>query len=375
MTPKSTIAVTNRTDARDALQTEIDAAFLYRTLAEMESQPDVARVYREMAQIEQRHISERQGQLPPLPPSGRARTLAWLAHRFGSAMILSTLTELEKSLAFAQQQAKVNQGIPLTGNENAHARILEAAARQSGQRGMTGGILATLEGRHRSMGGNSLRAAVLGANDGLVSNLSLVMGVAGATLEGSAILVAGFAGLLAGSISMALGEWLSVQSSRELYARQLAVEAAELENNPEQEALELALIYQAKGVSKEQSEALSRQLLQNSQLALDTLAREELAIDPEELGGSAWEAAWTSFILFAIGAIIPVFPFLFMDGWTAVAISSLLSAAGLFAIGAAITLLTGRSIWFSGVRQMAFGLVAALITFGIGRLLGVAIAG
>lgn len=375
MTPKSTTSVTKSASAQDALQTEVDAAFLYSTLADMESQPEVAKVYREMAQIEQRHVSERQGPLPPLLPSGRARTLAWLGHRFGSAMILSTLTDLEKSLAFAQQQAKVKRGVPLTGNENAHTRILEAAARQSGQGGMAGGMLATLEGRHRSMGGNSLRAAVLGANDGLVSNLSLVMGVAGATLDGSAILVAGLAGLLAGSISMALGEWLSVQSSRELYARQLAVEAAELETNPEQEALELALIYQAKGVPKEQAEALVRQLMQNTELALDTLAREELAIDPEELGGSAWEAAWTSFILFAIGAIIPVAPFLFTNGWTAVVMSSLLSAVGLFAIGAAITLLTGRSIWFSGVRQMAFGLVAALITFGIGRLLGVAIAG
>lgn len=372
MTAKSIIPMT--LSARDALQTEVDAAFLYSTLAEMESQPQVAKVYREMAQIEQRHIREQQGQLPVLPPSRRARTLAWLAHRFGSAIIISTLTELEKSLAFAQQQAKVKRGVPLTGNENTHTCILEAAARQSGQ-GMAGGMLATLEGRHRSMGGNSLRAAVLGANDGLVSNLSLVMGVAGATLDGSAILVAGFAGLLAGSISMALGEWLSVQSSRELYARQLAVEAAELENNPEQEALELALIYQAKGVPQEQAEALVQQLMQNTELTLDTLAREELAIDPEELGGSAWEAAWTSFILFAIGAIIPVAPFLVTNGWTAVVMSSLLSAVGLFAIGAAITLMTGRSIWFSGVRQMAFGLVAALITFGIGRLLGVAIAG
>ncbi len=374
MIPHSTAPVASRISGRDALQTEVDAAFLYTTLADMEPQPDVAQVYREMAGIEQRHVTARQGELPPLLPSRRARVLAWLAHRFGSAMILSTLTDLEKSLAFAQQQAKVKQGMPLSGGENAHARILEAAARQSRQ-GMAGGMLATLEGRHRSMGGNSLRAAVLGANDGLVSNLSLVMGVAGATLDGKAILVAGFAGLLAGSISMALGEWLSVQSSRELYARQLAVEAAELENSPEQEALELALIYQAKGVPKEQAEALAQKLLQNNELALDTLAREELAIDPQELGGSAWEAAWTSFILFAIGAIIPVAPFLFTDGWNAVLISSVLSAIGLFGIGAAITLMTGRSIWFSGLRQMAFGLIAALITFGIGRLLGVATTG
>jgi VIT1/CCC1 family predicted Fe2+/Mn2+ transporter len=240
--------------------------------------------------------------------------------------------------------------------------------------GIEGGVLMQLEGRHRSTGGNALRAAVMGANDGLVSNLSLVMGVAGATLAGSGVLIAGIAGLLAGSISMALGEWLSVQSSRELYENQLRTEAEEIESAPEEEAEELALIYEARGIPAQSARALASQIMTNKETALDTLAREELSIDPAELGGSAWEAAITSFVLFALGAIIPVSPFIFTGGMSAVFISIGLSALGLFGLGAAITLFTGRPVWKSGLRMVVFGLLAAAVTFGIGRLIGVSIA-
>ena len=232
-----------------------------------------------------------------------------------------------------------------------------------------------LEGRHRSAGGNALRAAVLGANDGLVSNLSLVMGVAGATLAGKGVLIAGIAGLLAGAISMALGEWLSVQSSRELFANQIATEKEEIENSPEEEVEELPLIYEARGLSKENASLLASQLLANKDTALDTLAREELGVNPEDLGGSAWEAAITSFFLFAVGAILPVAPFMFTSGMPAVYISIGLSVIGLFLLGAVITLFTGRSILYSGFRMVIFGLIAAAITFGIGRLIGVSIGG
>jgi VIT1/CCC1 family predicted Fe2+/Mn2+ transporter len=174
---------------------------------------------------------------------------------------------------------------------------------------------------------------------------------------------------------MALGEWLSVQSSRELYERQIGIEKEELETNPEEEIEELALIYQAKGLPEARARDLSRSLLANQATALDTLAREELGIDPNELGGSAWEAAFTSFFLFAIGAIIPVVPFIFLSGMMAVYVSVVISALGLFGIGAAITLMTGRSVWYSGMRQVLFGLVAAGLTYGIGRLIGVSIGG
>lgn len=241
--------------------------------------------------------------------------------------------------------------------------------------GVEGSVVASLEWRHRAIGGNALRAAVLGANDGLVSNLSLVMGVAGAELSGRAILITGLAGLLAGAGSMALGEWLSVQSSREHYQRQLAIEAAELAEVPREEAEELALIYQAKGLPVEQARELASRLAADQRAALDTLAREELGIEPQSLGGSAWEAAVTSFVLFALGAIVPVLPFMFTGGLRAVVGSLALSGLALFGIGAGITLLTGRSILFSGPRQVLVGLAAAGLTFGIGRLLGVSLAG
>jgi VIT1/CCC1 family predicted Fe2+/Mn2+ transporter len=174
---------------------------------------------------------------------------------------------------------------------------------------------------------------------------------------------------------MALGEWISVQSSRELYANQIQIEKDELEASPEEEMEELALIYQARGLDETSAREFAQNILSDEQGALDALVRDELGIDPEELGGSAWEAAITSFILFAMGAILPVLPFVFLTSLTAVITSSILSALGLFVIGAAITLFTGKPVLRSGLRQVAFGLAAALVTFGIGRLIGVSIGG
>jgi VIT1/CCC1 family predicted Fe2+/Mn2+ transporter len=225
------------------------------------------------------------------------------------------------------------------------------------------------------MGGNALRAAVLGANDGLVSNLSLVMGVAGADMAAHAILVTGLAGLLAGSCSMALGEWLSVNTARESAERQIDTEADELEQVPEEEEEELALIYQAKGLPEELAKTLAKQLISNKKTALDTLVREELGIDPDELGGSAWIAAGTSFLLFALGAIFPVAPYFTLAGIPALIASLAASGVALFLIGAGTSLFTGRNVLFSGVRQLLVGLAAAGVTFGIGRLIGVAVTG
>jgi VIT1/CCC1 family predicted Fe2+/Mn2+ transporter len=227
-----------------------------------------------------------------------------------------------------------------------------------------------LEGRHRASGGNALRAAVLGANDGLVSILSLTMGVAGATMSNKDVLIAGLAGLLAGAGSMALGEWLSVQSSRELYEHQIKIEAEEIAESPEEELEELTLIYQSKGLPEDRARELASHMMEDKSNILDTLAREELGIDPEELGGSAYEAAFTSFFLFAVGAIFPIFPYLFWAGTTAIYISLIISAVGLFIIGAAITLMTGRGVLYSGTRQVLVGIAAAGLTYGIGRLIG-----
>ena len=240
---------------------------------------------------------------------------------------------------------------------------------------VSGGLLSKFESRHKSVGGNALRAAVLGSNDGLVSNMSLVMGVAGAAVSNNTILLTGTAGLLAGAISMALGEWLSVQSSRELNQRQIELETEELEASPEEEKKELVLLYQAKGMSAADAQKLADKAFENPETAIDAIITEELGIDKEELGGSAWEAAFASFVLFSIGAIIPLYPFIFLDGNNAILLSIGSSVIGLFGIGAAITLLTGKSVLFSGFRQVAFGLAAAAVTYGIGSLIGVSLAG
>ncbi len=361
------------------LQKETDGAALYAVLSEIEERPEMKNVYQRLSESEQRHaqfwrekIKAAGGGEPEMHPSGQTRTLMFLARRFGPGFVLPTITSNEKADSNAYSTQPEAEALVMSAEEQAHARLISAA---SSGGGVTGSIVAETEGRHRSAGGNALRAAVLGANDGLVSNLSLVMGVAGAALSAHSILITGFAGLLAGAGSMALGEWLSVQSSRELYERQIRIEKEELEANPEEEIEELSLIYMAKGLPEARARELANHLLANKDTALDTLAREELGIDPDELGGSAWEAAITSFLLFAMGAIIPVLPFIFLTGMPAVYVSIVISAFGLFGTGAAITLMTGRSIWFSGMRMVLFGLAAAALTYGIGRLIGVAIGG
>jgi VIT1/CCC1 family predicted Fe2+/Mn2+ transporter len=335
-------------------QDEIESAAIYTTLAELEPQSQVAAVYRQLAAVEARHADFWETQLqaagqaiPPRQLGWRTRTLIWLARRFGPAFVLPTLGGLERMDSKDYATQSETRQTSMAHEERGHARILQTIVGGT-PGGLAGSALAQLEGRHRASSGNALRAAVLGASDGLLSNFSLVMGVAGAEADGRGVLVAGLAGLLAGAFSMALGEWISVQSSRELYARQIEIERAELEQRPEEEQEELALIYQAKGMDPAQAQALAAQLMADRPAALDALVREELGIDPEELGGSAWEAAISSFILFAVGAVIPVIPFLVTDGLLAVVVSVVLSALGLFGIGAAITLLTGRSIWYSG---------------------------
>lgn len=366
---------------RENRQDEVDSASLYREIADVETRPELAEVYRRLAATEEAHagfwedkLSEAKAPVPARRPGWRPRVLGWLARRLGPAFVLPTLAGKEQagSSSYSAQPDATRTEMP--AEERSHARVLNTIAGQASQ-GVEGGTIAKLEGRHRATSGNALRAAVLGSNDGLLSNFSLVMGVAGAALSGHSILITGLAGLLAGAGSMALGEWISVQSSRELYQRQISIESAELRAHPAEEAEELKLIYQAKGLPEDQARALANRLVSDETSALNTLAREELGIDPEELGGSAWEAAAMSFVLFALGAIVPVLPFFFLTGTTAVVVSVGLSMLGLFGIGAAITLMTGRGVLFSGARQVLFGLLAAAVTFGIGKLIGTNIGG
>ena len=359
---------------KDNLQDEVDGAAVYSALADAEKDENVAKIYRRLAAVERAHAEfwrSRLDRATTLSPSFRARGLSWIARRFGPSFVLPALAAAEArgSAHYDAQPDAVAGGLP--ADERSHARIIHAAA--SVHTGVAGPVLARLEGRHRGSAGNALRAAVLGANDGLVSNLSLVMGVAGATAADNTILLTGLAGLVAGACSMAMGKWLSVTSTREFYEKQIATEAAELLQSPEEEKEELALIYQAKGLSETEAHALADRLLGNKDTALDTLAREELGIDPKTLGGSAWAAAGTSFLLFATGAVVPVLPYLLLRGSAAVICSLALSGLALAAIGAGTSLLTGRRVLFSASRQLAIGYAAALVTYGIGRLAGIAL--
>lgn len=358
---------------------ERNSAHIYQALSEMQKDPRLAEVYRRMAAVEIKHAEKweallREGgvELKPFKPEWRTRLLIWLARKFGYEMILPSLQAREKSGASAYGRGGMALG--MAREEQSHSMLLTQLS-NSVEGGLEGSTVAQLEGRHRGAGGNALRAAVLGANDGLVSNLSLVMGVAGAALDSKTILITGLAGLLAGAGSMSLGEWLSVQSSRELYKHQIKIEEEEINQAPQEEEEELALIYEARGVEPEQAQVMASQIISNRDTALDVMAREELGINPEELGGSAWVAAITSFVLFAIGAILPVIPYTFLTGTQAMIGSVLFSTIGLFVVGAAITLFTGRSVWFSGARMMFFGLAAAALTFGIGRIIGVSLGG
>jgi vacuolar iron transporter family protein len=358
---------------------ELNSASIYQALADREKDERLSEVYRRMVAVEMKHAAKWESvlkdsgfELPEFKPTFRTRILIWLARRFGPEMALPGMQAMEQQ--GTQTYGGIEGAKSMAAEERSHSRLIKQIS-GSMRGGMDGGALAQLEGRHRSAGGNALRAAVLGANDGLCSNLSLVMGVAGASLANQSILITGIAGLLAGALSMALGEWLSVQSSRELYSNQIKIESEEIESSPEEESEELALIYEARGLTKEQAVLLSSQIMSNKENAVSTLVREELGINPEELGGSAWEAAITSFILFSLGAIVPVIPFMFLSGTNAVLLSIGLSTIALFLVGAAITLFTGRGLLYSGMRMVVFGLITSGITFGIGKLIGVGLAG
>ncbi|MDP4239015.1 MAG: VIT1/CCC1 transporter family protein [Bacteroidota bacterium] len=358
------------------VQTEIDACYLYRKLAEHESDETVANVFHQMSEIEQGHAEAfaRKENIPIenlIRPSWRALTLNFVGKIFGYDHVLSSLMDTEKGLSNAIIATKEKNKQEITGAETNHVKILWSILEN--EKKISGPQLAKFESRHSSGGGNAIRAAVLGGNDGLVSVFSLVMGVAGATGGNQSVLLAGIAGLLAGSLSMALGEWISVKSSQELYENQMAIEMDEIENNPEGEQKELVLIYMAKGIPEEHAREMAAEIIQDKSHAHEVLVKEELGINPEELKGSAIEAAIYSFMLFTIGGIIPVIPFIFTTGIHAIILSIILSTFGLFLIGGAITLFTGKNLWYSGFRQIIFGLLAAAVTFGIGKVIGIAV--
>jgi len=371
--------MTQRADVeryRENWQDEVDSAAEYRSMAATEPDPKIAKVYSNLASMEEAHIAfweerlcsagEKVGECRP---SWRSRVIAWIARRLGPEAVLSTIAAKEAADRNVYVKQPETSGTRMSAQEQWHTRVLGQLLRTQ-PRGLSGTFLGRLEGRHRAVGGNALRAAVLGANDGLCSNLSLVMGVAGASINRHGIVITGVAGLIAGAFSMALGEWVSVTSARELAEREIRIESSELQEDPKGEGEELQLIYESKGLSASEAKRVVDQVLADKTATLDALEREELGIDPTELGGSAYEAALASFVLFALGAIVPILPFLAAGGSVAVVTSVALSGVALFAIGAAITVFTGVPIWRSGSRQLALGLGAAGVTFAIGRVIG-----
>jgi VIT1/CCC1 family predicted Fe2+/Mn2+ transporter len=346
---------------------ELDSADLYRYMAQRETDSRRASLMREMAEAEIRHagVMERglreQGlRLPRHRVSARTRFLKIVARFFGPRLVYPLLhgTEISGTNEYAAQEERT---AALASEERSHARALGEMSREAVTRG---------ERWHRTAGGGTLRAAVFGVSDGLVSNLSLVMGFAGASAQADIVLLGGLAGLLAGASSMAAGEYVSMKAQRELFERQIALEAAELAVTPEEEVAELALIYRAKGLPQAEAERLANRLTENPDVALDTLVREELGLDPNELGAPI-AAAIGSFLAFAAGAILPVLPYFFGNSTPLVGLSIALSGLALFSVGALISVFTGRSVLFSGTRQLLIGAVAATITFGLGSLIGI----
>ncbi|MEM5421417.1 MULTISPECIES: VIT1/CCC1 transporter family protein [Paraburkholderia] len=365
---------------RRNLADELDSAAVYDTLSAVEKDDERRRIFADLAASEREHASVWREKLAangvtprPHRRSAKTRLLQTLTRTFGPSLVLPTVAAAE--YADRDRYAHEPGAEKLSAQEQQHAAIVQAiAAKKREPEHGHGEAIGAAESWHKgAMAGNDLRAAVLGANDGLVSNFCLIMGVAGAGSVNRTILLTGLAGLVAGACSMALGEWLSVTNARELARTQLAKEADELEHTPDAERHELALIYQAKGVDPEEARRVAAQIMRNKDEALNTLAREELGIDPKELGGNPWSAAAVSFCLFSLGAAFPTAPFLWAHGVTAIAQSVALSACGLALVGVFTSLFNGRSATFSAFRQIVIGLAAAAFTAGAGRLLGVSL--
>jgi len=333
----------------DGWREEMRSAYLYRIMAEAEAGTPRAELFRGLAaEAEgQAQIWARQAgtAAPEYVPDLRARMVAALVRRYGPRALRAVLVAMKVRGLSVYSHAAPGHPVPTSLDE--------------------------VGKRHRGVsGGGNLRAAVFGVNDGLVSNASLILGVAGASADNSIILLSGVAGLLAGAFSMAAGEYVSVRSQREMFEHQIGLERDELAQYPEEEAEELALIYAARGLAREDALKLAKAIIADPAQALDTLAREELGLNPDELG-SPWGVAIFSFLSFAAGALVPLLPFLGVAGEFALPLSIAFTALALFAVGAAISLFTGRSALRDGLRMLFIGAAAGALTYAIGKLLGV----
>ncbi len=356
---------------RDMLTAEQRSATLYRGLA-AGAHGERREVFEQLAAVEDKHAAHWAAKLAALGervpdqarPDLRTRVLSWVARHFSVDAVLPLVERAEHAdagLYGGDPDATRDMAI----DERSHARVLTRlrGPAEDGPRGIM-----KRERWHRGDRSGALRAAVFGVNDGLVSNTSLVMGFAGSGAAAGTILFAGVAGLLAGAFSMAAGEYISMRSQREAYEREISVEAEELRDDPEAEAEELALIYRAKGLDAEEAGKIAKTIMKDSEIALDTMAREELGLDPDELG-SPWSAALSSLLAFALGAVVVVLPYLIGSGVAALATAIGLAALALFGVGAVIGVLNGRGAVKAGGRQLLVGGVAALLVYLIGHVI------
>jgi VIT1/CCC1 family predicted Fe2+/Mn2+ transporter len=351
------------------LKGELETAALYEAMAGEEADSERADVFRKLAQAEMRHASrwaEKLGMDPAtlVPARGRLRLrlLRWSARRFGTNRLVPLLLRGESKEISAYSLDP--EARDLVQEERSHGRTLR---RLAGSQDPVEAIRAENE-RYGGTSGN-LRAAVLGVNDGLVSNFSLVMGVAGGTGDPDIVLLAGVAGLMAGAFSMAAGEYVSVRSQRDVYEHQMRLERAEIEMWPEEEEEELILIYQAKGLSQGEAHLIAKRVMADPKVALDTMAREELGLNPSGLG-SPWGACFSSFAAFVTGALVPILPYIFGAETLAVLLSAILSAGALLSVGGVMAWLTDRSAIWGALRMVLAGGAAAAVTFGVGSLIG-----
>ena len=401
--PPAALAPGDVRESLEALVLEREAIVLYDGLAAIEKDPRRAEAFRLIAADERRHAGVWERRLreagADVPSGGRIRArvrfVLLLARVMGTRAVGDMVRTLEgdDERRYARGAPTVDGGAmtatlaSMAADERRHAETWRQLSEAAGDMGAATAVDAERRGRvaaslaeitkaeswHRG-GAGTLRAIVFGASDGLVSNLSLVMGVAGATAEPSFILLSGIAGLLAGAFSMAAGEYISVRSQVEVLERQIALERAELAAIPEEEFEELVAIYRSKGLPEEDARRFAEHIFQDPEIALQTLVREELGLDQNGMG-SPWAAAGGSFLAFTIGAIIPVIPYFFGGGDLVLFVSFGISLAALFVLGALVSLLTGRSLLFSGFRQVGIGAMAAIVTYLVGRLIGVSMAG
>jgi VIT1/CCC1 family predicted Fe2+/Mn2+ transporter len=355
-------------------QDEADAAFLYRVLSAAEPDPHKKDLYRRLADVEDRHVEVWGGLLRDhgvtpgrFRPTGRTRLLAWLGNIFGPGFLLPMLLREEgrEVKAYLDMHRATPRGAPgasesltLAKESAEHAQTLNTIAGKTG------------EPWHRTESGGFLRNVIYGFNDGLTANFGLVAGVIGAGASGAyhLVIVAGVAGLIADALSMGASGYLAAKSEQEVYANEIAMERDEVSLMPEIERDELALIYEAKGMTRDAAYTLATEVMADPQRMLDEQVQEELGISAEQV--SPMREAWITGIATAIGAFIPVFPFLVMDGKAAVIVSFVISMLSHWLVGAARSIFTGRSVFRSGLDMFVVGLGVAAVGYFVGEWVG-----